>query len=54
VRRRTRALADTAVLAAMALWATPFFWQLLTSFKTDAELVRLPPLLPTTLTLAGD
>ena len=52
MRRRARALGDVAVLAAMALWATPFFWQLLTSLKTDADLVRLPPLLPTTLTLA--
>ena len=52
MRRAARALGDVAVVTAMALWATPFFWQLLASLKTDAELVRLPPVLPTTLTLA--
>jgi len=51
MRRGARALGDATVLGATALWATPFFWQLVTSFKTDAELARLPPLLPTTLTL---
>jgi multiple sugar transport system permease protein len=49
---RRRPLGDALVLAAMAVWAVPFFWQLLTSLKTDGELMRLPPLLPATLTFA--
>ena len=49
--RRSRAgLLDAVVLVAMALYATPFFWQLLTSLKPESELLRLPPLLPTRLT----
>jgi ABC-type glycerol-3-phosphate transport system permease component len=38
------------VVLVLAGYAVPFFWQLLTSFKPDAELLRLPPLLPTRLT----
>ncbi len=34
----------------LAAYALPFFWQLLTSFRPDAELLRLPPLVPTRLT----
>ena len=41
---------DALVLLVLAAYAVPFFWQLLTSFKPDAELLRLPPLLPTRLT----
>lgn len=41
---------DALVLAALAAYAVPFFWQLLTSFKPEAELLRVPPLLPTRLT----
>lgn len=52
MRRRTRALLDAAVLLALVAYAVPFFWQLLTSFKPEAELLRLPPLLPSRLTLA--
>jgi len=52
MRRRVRTLADTLVLAALASYAIPFFWQLLTSFKPEAELLRVPPLLPSQLTLA--
>lgn len=43
---------DALVLAGLAAYAAPFFWQLLTSFKPEAELLRLPPLLPSRLTLA--
>ena len=50
--RAARAARDILVLAALALYAVPFFWQLLTSFKLDAELLTLPPLLPARLTLA--
>jgi multiple sugar transport system permease protein len=42
---------DAAVLLLLAAYAIPFFWQLLTSFKPDAELLALPPLLPSRLTL---
>ena len=44
-------VADVAVLAALALYAVPFLWQLLTSFKPEAELLRVPPLWPSRLTL---
>ena len=47
-----RTLADVAVVLALAAYAIPFFWQLLTSFKPEAELLRVPPLLPSRLTLA--
>ena len=49
---RMRSLADVAVVLALAAYAIPFFWQLLTSFKPEAELLRVPPLLPSRLTLA--
>ena len=51
MRRRMRALGDAAVLLALAAYAIPFFWQLLTSFKPESELLRVPPLLPSQLTL---
>lgn len=41
---------DGAVLALFLVYALPFFWQLLTSLKPEAELMVLPPLLPTRLT----
>jgi multiple sugar transport system permease protein len=44
------ALRDAAVLLGLALYALPFFWQVLTSLKPEAELMRLPPLLPSRLT----
>lgn len=47
-----RAVRDALVLAALGLYAVPFFWQVLTSFKPDAQLLTLPPLLPARLTLA--
>ncbi len=43
-------LRDGAVVAALAVYAIPFFWQLLTSLKPEAELMVLPPLLPSRLT----
>lgn len=51
MRGRPRpALRDAAVLLGLALYALPFFWQVLTSLKPEAELMRLPPLLPSRLT----
>jgi trehalose/maltose transport system permease protein len=49
--KAARAARDLLVLAALGLYAVPFFWQVLTSFKPDAELLALPPLLPARLTL---
>jgi ABC-type glycerol-3-phosphate transport system permease component len=43
---------DAAVLALLALWAVPFFWQALTSFKPDAELLAVDRLLRAAPTLA--
>ncbi len=48
--RSMATLRDWAVLALFLAYATPFFWQLLTSLKPEAELMVLPPLLPTRLT----
>lgn len=48
--RRVRRVADTLTLLLLAAYAVPFFWQLLTSFKPDALLLRLPPLVPAQLT----
>jgi multiple sugar transport system permease protein len=51
VRGRPRpTLRDAAVLLGLAVYALPFFWQVLTSLKPEAELMRLPPLLPSRLT----
>ncbi|HET6366804.1 MAG TPA: carbohydrate ABC transporter permease [Pseudomonadales bacterium] len=51
MRGRPRpALRDAAVLLGLALYALPFFWQVLTSLKPEAELMLLPPLLPSRLT----
>src|SRR4030095_6504394 len=36
----------------LVVYALPFFWQALTSLKPEAELMVLPPLLPSRLTLA--
>jgi multiple sugar transport system permease protein len=48
VRRRGQrgALRDVAVLVLLAGYAIPYFWQVLTSLKPEAELLALPPLLP--------
>lgn len=45
-------LRDGLVLLLLAAYAAPFFWQLLTSFKPESELLALPPLWPTRPTLA--
>lgn len=42
---------DPVVIGAFALYSLPFFWQLVTSVKPEAELLRLPPLFPTQPTL---
>src|SRR5207244_1519083 len=52
VRRPEQTLVDVLVLLALGAYAVPFFWQLLTSFKPETELLRVPPLLPSRLTLA--
>jgi multiple sugar transport system permease protein len=51
VRREGSILRDGLVVLALALYAVPFFWQVLTSLKPEAELLRLPPLWPSYLTL---
>ena len=50
MRRRHRVW-DAVVLALLGLYAIPYAWQVLTSLKPEAELLRLPPLLPTRFTL---
>lgn len=43
----------TLTLIAVVFWCLgPFLWQVLTSLKPDAELTRLPPLLPTAPTVS--
>jgi len=48
---RARRLADVAVLLLLAAWATPYFWQLRTSFTPDAELLATRGVLPAAPTL---
>jgi multiple sugar transport system permease protein len=48
---RTRRVADVAVLLLLAAWATPYFWQLRTSFTPDRELLAIRGALPSTPTL---
>ncbi|HET7874141.1 MAG TPA: carbohydrate ABC transporter permease [Methylomirabilota bacterium] len=50
--RASRLLRDGAVLLLLVAYAVPFFWQVLTSFKPESELLALPPLLPSRPTLA--
>ena len=50
--KRIRDIADSMGLLLLAVYALPFFWQLLTSFKPDALLLKLPPIVPTELTAA--
>jgi len=47
-----RRVRDGVVLLLFVAYAVPFFWQLLTSFKPDVEILRLPPLWPSKLTLS--
>jgi len=49
-RRTARLVRDGAVLLGLLVYAGPFFWQLLTSLKPEAELMVLPPLLPSRIT----
>ena len=49
--RRRPLVVDLAVLALLLLYAVPFFWQVLTSLKPEAELLRVPPFWPSRLTL---
>ena len=49
--RGRSALRDGLVLLALAAYALPYFWQALTSLKPDTELMVLPPLLPSRITL---
>jgi len=44
-------LRAAALALALAYCAAPFVWQVITSLKPAAELVSLPPLLPSALTL---
>lgn len=50
MRRRLRA-GDVAVLLVLAAWATPYFWQLRTSFTPDVELLAVRSVLPDAPTL---
>jgi ABC-type glycerol-3-phosphate transport system permease component len=50
--RRRGALRDGLVLAALALWATPFLWQVLTSIKPDEALLAVERMLAAPPTLA--
>ena len=45
-------VADLLVLTLLVVYATPYLWQVVTSFKPEAELLRVPPLLPSAPTLA--
>src|SRR6185503_7261651 len=50
VKARRRAW-DVAVLLLLAVWATPFFWQVRTSFTPDSELLAFSGALPARPTL---
>jgi multiple sugar transport system permease protein len=41
---------DVAVLVLLLGYAVPYFWQILTSLKPEAELLSLPPILPSRIT----
>lgn len=45
-----RLAGELVVVALLALYAVPVFWQVLTSLRPEAELLTLPPLLPSRLT----
>jgi trehalose/maltose transport system permease protein len=49
--RRRHPTWDVVVLVLLGCYAIPYAWQLLTSVKPEAELLRLPPLLPSRFTL---
>jgi ABC-type glycerol-3-phosphate transport system permease component len=48
--KRSGRVADALVLLGLAAYAIPYVWQIITSFRPDALLLRLPPLLPSRLT----
>jgi multiple sugar transport system permease protein len=50
--KRRGAARDAAVLALLALWATPFFWQALTSVKPDTALLAVERMVTAPPTLA--
>jgi multiple sugar transport system permease protein len=52
VKRRGagQALSDGVVLLLLGLYGVPYFWQVLTSVKPEAELLVLPPIWPSRLT----
>ena len=50
MRHRPLAL-DLLVLALLVLYAVPYLWQVVTSLKPEAELLRVPPFLPSAPTL---
>jgi ABC-type glycerol-3-phosphate transport system permease component len=45
-----RRLGEAGIVLLMALYALPFGWQFLTSVKPEAELLVLPPILPSRIT----
>ena len=47
---RASLVRDVLVLLVLAGYAVPYFWQVLTSLKPEAELLSLPPLLPSRIT----
>jgi multiple sugar transport system permease protein len=49
--RWRQAARDGVVLLALAAYASPFLWQALTSLRPEGELLIVPPLLPSRLTL---
>jgi ABC-type glycerol-3-phosphate transport system permease component len=49
--RRRRRVGDIAVLLLLAAWATPFFWQVRTSFTPDVELLSAARVVPAHPTL---
>jgi multiple sugar transport system permease protein len=50
--KRRGAARDAAVLALLVLWATPFFWQALTSVKPDTALLAVERMVTAPPTLA--
>ena len=51
MKARGRTIQDALILLVLLAYASPFFWQLVTSFKPEAELLRVPPFLPESATL---
>jgi multiple sugar transport system permease protein len=48
--RGRQRLGEAGIVLLMALYALPFGWQFLTSVKPEAELLVLPPILPSRIT----